>query len=209
MIEDNNYILILLLFLSVKDIIIIYFREKISYNLGILDIPNKRKIHLKPTPLIGGICIFTTLIILFIFQILESTLISKKLVIMNIFFLVFFLTGFADDKSHLSPKIRTIITISSILLLLSFEKSFLIYELNFFSTSRIINLDYISLLFTVFCIFALYNAFNFIDGVNGAATSIVLFWIIFLIINKFSYIYLCLLLTFSIIFVLIYRENYF
>ena len=90
---------------------------------------------------------------------------------------------------------------SSILILLNFEKSFLITELNFISTSRIVTLDYISLIFTIFCIFALYNAFNFIDGVNGAATSIILFWIFFLITKKFNYIYLSLLITFLIIFV--------
>ena len=55
----------------------------------------------------------------------NHTYLKKKISNYEYFFFSFFLTGFfADDKSHLSPKIRTIITISSILLLLSFEKKF-------------------------------------------------------------------------------------
>ena len=103
--------------------------------------------------------------------------------------MIFFLTGFADDRTHLSPKIRTIIILSSIILLLILKK-FCNYRIEFFSTSKIITFNYISLVFTVFCIFALYNAFNFIDGVNGAATSIILFWITFLIIKNYNYLYI-------------------
>ena len=87
------------------------------------------------------------------------------------------------------------------MLLLIFKKNFVITELIFFSTSKIITFNYFSLVFTVFCIFALYNAFNFIDGVNGAATSIILFWIIFLIIKNYNYLYIGFLVTFLIIFV--------
>ena len=197
----ENYIIILIIFLTIKDIAIVYFREKIAYTLNILDLPNKRKIHTNPTPLIGGLCIFTTLVVLLIFQTFENIFFFKEYLIVSLVYLIFFLTGFADDRTHLSPKIRTIIILSSIILLLIFKKNFVITELNFFSTSKIITFNYISLVFTVFCIFALYNAFNFIDGVNGAATSIILFWITFLIIKNYNYLYIGFLVTFLIIFV--------
>ena len=39
-------------------------------------------------------------------------------------------------------------------------------------------------MFTIFCIFALYNAINFIDGYNGCATSIIIFWTFILLVKN-------------------------
>ena len=75
----ENYIIILIIFLTIKDIAIVYFREKIAYTLNILDLPNKRKIHTNPTPLIGGLCIFTTLVVLLIFQTFENIFFLKSI----------------------------------------------------------------------------------------------------------------------------------
>ena len=45
-----------------------------------------------------------------------------------------------------------------------------------------------AVLFTIFSIFALYNAFNFSDGTNGVASSLGIYWIIFIIIKSGNYV---------------------
>ena len=52
--------IIFFLILIVNSIILNY-RNYISKLFNLVDIPNKRKIHNTPTPLIGGICIFLTI----------------------------------------------------------------------------------------------------------------------------------------------------
>ena len=55
-------------------------------------------------------------------------------------------------------------------------------------------------MFTIFCIFALYNALNFIDGYNGSATSVILFWSIYLFIKNPDIVYLTVILISLLIF---------
>ena len=196
---STNYIILHILLLSIN-FFILSFREKIAIKLKINDIPNYRKIHKNPTPLIGGICFYISILILFFFNFYENNLEFNKFLICLILFSIFFFIGLLDDVKPISPKIRTIIVILSLLILLPFQKDFLISELRFFSSSKVISLHNFSLIFTLFCIFALYNAYNFIDGVNGSATSIIIFWIIFLFYKDNNIIYLSSILILLLIF---------
>ena len=76
----------------------------------------------------------------------------------------------------------------------------MINNLNFKSFNSNYNLNYFSPLFTLFCIFALYNALNFIDGYNGSATSIIIFWAIYLLIKNPNIFYLIIILISFLIF---------
>ena len=58
------YIKPLLIFLVINIITIIYLK-KLSLVLNIYDNPNKRKIHKKKTPLLGGLIIIINLIVFF------------------------------------------------------------------------------------------------------------------------------------------------
>ena len=78
------------------------------------------------------------------------------------------------------------------------QKDFVIYELRF-STSRVISFEHFSIIFTLFCIFALYNALNFIDGVNGSAISIIIFWFLFLLSKDNNLIYFASIMILTII----------
>ncbi len=196
---EPNYLILLTIIFSIN-LIILNLREKIANKLKINDVPNHRKIHKNPTPLIGGICFFISTLILFFFNFYENKLDLNNFLVFLILFFIFFFTGLLDDIKPISPKIRTIIIIFSLLILLPLEKNFLISELRFFSTERIINLENFSLIFTLFCIFALYNAYNFIDGVNGSAISIMIFWIVFLFSKNNDIIYFTSILILILIF---------
>ena len=76
----------------------------------------------------------------------------------------------------------------------------LLRELNFKYTNKQIILGNFSLLFTIFCIFALYNALNFIDGYNGSATSIIIFWTFILLIKNPNILYFLTIMIMILIF---------
>ena len=182
------------------NLIILNYRNIISKLFNLVDIPNKRKIHNTPTPLIGGICIFLTISISTILLFFESLIPLNKLISFLLLYLIFFTIGLWDDAKNLSPKARTLIIIISLILLTQFENDFVVSKLIFKSTSREIVLGNFSIIFTIFCIFALYNALNFIDGFNGAATSIIIFWTFFLLIKNPNLLYLFTIINMILVF---------
>ena len=180
--------------------LLLYFANYFARLLNIFDYPNERKIHMSPTPLIGGVCLFFTISISLIFIYFQSLFSLNKIIIFALFSIIFFAIGIFDDSKGLSPKIKTLIIVITIVFLLPFEDDFLIKELKFKSSNINLNLNYFSFLFTMFCIFALYNALNFIDGYNGSATSIIIFWALFLILKNPNLLYLSLIISMLLIF---------
>ena len=180
---DINFIIIFFIILFLN-IIILKYRFKIAQSLKIIDIPNERKIHKEPTPLIGGLGFFITLLILLFYYFVNNKINFDQFISLNCIYTTFFLVGLFDDIKTLSAKLRSFLIIISSIILILFNNEFLIQNLNFKSLHAIYDLKYFSYLFTLFCIFALYNAFNFIDGYNGSATSIILLWSIYLLIKN-------------------------
>ena len=176
--------LILFSIIFLINIIIINYRFTIAKYFKIIDVPNERKIHKDPTPLTGGISYFLTLLIILIYIFFKSQVNIEKFISLISIYTVFFFIGFFDDIKSLSAKLRTFLVITSLMILIIVDKDFIIYNLIFKSFNSIYNLSYFSSLFTLFCVFALYNALNFIDGHNGSATSIILFWSIYLFMKN-------------------------
>ena len=140
------------------------------------------------------------MVILLIYIYFNDEIILEKFISLISIYSLFFFVGFFDDIKALSAKLRTIIIISSSILLIFFDPEFMINNLNFKSFNSNYHLNYFSTLFTLFCIFALYNALNFIDGYNGSAVSIILFWGIYLFIKNPNIIYLIIILISFLIF---------
>ena len=183
------------------NLVIINYRYQIAKFFKIIDIPNERKIHKVPTPLTGGIGYFLTLLVLIFYIFANNQINTGKFISLICIYGVFFFIGFFDDIKTLSAKLRSVLIISSLILLIVFDPEFILYNLNFKSFNSIFNLNYLSsFLFTIFCIFSLYNALNFIDGYNGSATSVILFWSIYLFIKNPNIVYLTVILISLLIF---------
>ena len=191
----NNSSLILIFFLVSINFILLYFKNEIGSYLKIIDYPNdKRKIHQKATPLVGGICILLSILPTYYLSYHLNLFDLKQSIVIYILIIIFFSTGFADDYKPLKPKFRTMIILLSLFFILPFENSFTIKKLIFLSTGREIELGYYSIIFTIFCIFSLYNAINFADGVNGSVISITIFWCLVLFIKNPIILYLMVIL---------------
>ena len=192
--------LIIFFIILIINLVILNFRYKIGNYLKIIDIPNERKIHTVPTPLIGGLGYFFTILILLFYTFLNNEVGIIKFTSLIFIYTTFFFIGLFDDVKTLSAKLRSFLIITSSILLIIFDPDFVIKNLNFKTSNTVYNLGFFASVFTLFCIFALYNALNFIDGYNGSAISIILFWSIYLFIKNPSLVYLIIILISLLIF---------
>tara|TARA_A100001011_G_C14313597_1_gene846844 strand:- start:898 stop:1917 length:1020 start_codon:yes stop_codon:yes gene_type:complete len=191
---------ILVIFCTI--IILSIYLKKISALLGLYDIPKSlRKIHKKPISIINGFFILLTVNLYFlvdIFILKENYL--KFNVIVLILINIFYILGYLDDKKDLSPKTKSIIIVSTLLILIPFDQNLLLKSLIFKDLiNREIFLHQSSFIVTIFFIFIFFNLLNFIDGVNGVAISVSIFFITVLAfergtINNFEILFLSTLI---------------
>ncbi|MEY4877314.1 MAG: hypothetical protein RL708_2464 [Bacteroidota bacterium] len=146
----------------------IKFFRKNSVKFGLIDKPNHRKVHLNPTPVIGGISIFLA--------VLFSALLSKQFleVIYNypqVFgcAVVIVIVAVWDDMKNLPAIYRLIVQLltafaiaASGIRITSFNGIFGIFELS----------EWMQYAVTIIFLAFATNAFNLMDGVDGLLGSI-------------------------------------
>lgn len=197
--------------------------HKIAKYNNLYDYPdNKRKIHSKPTLIVGGI--FFQSIILFyflIFLILEeknylSNFINNQqdlLILLSTVFLSF-IVGIFDDKKNLNPFLKLILMFSIFSISIFFLSDLynIIRLKSFFDFN--IYFDTFSIFFTSLCFVILLNATNMSDGINSLTSNIFIIWIslitLFLPNNNF-YFFMNIVLIISLILfsILNYRNKCF
>jgi len=143
----------------------------------LMDHPNTRKTHLKPTPILGGVSIFISVIfalaltVSFLFVNSFSIDINFKRIFglfSAVSLMVFF--GLKDDIFDVSPLEKVVFQIITALFVIiscevrieSFDGLFGVYELSTF----------FSYVFSVFVFVTVVNAFNLIDGIDGLSASV-------------------------------------
>ena len=153
---------------------------KIGNKIGLIDRPEKRKINKRSLVRIGGICLLISSLATFLIIIIQSRDmsfpgISDFFLFSTIISLSAFFLGFADDVKSLNPFFRLLIQILisiSIWLngiqILNIDISFLNSDLGYIELNK-----FFSLLITVLWICGITNAINWIDGLDGLASSIV------------------------------------
>ena len=153
----NNILIIYLL-----TIFFIFFIGSIfSYKLRLVDIPDKRKIHNKPTAYTGGLLI--SLIYLFSLQLFQTFSLQLNLLISTSFMIS--IVGFVDDKYHLNTGGKLSLQILPVFYLIYIENMALndIGQYGFFT----LELYSFSKMFTFLCVLFLINSFNYFDGIDG------------------------------------------
>ncbi len=155
------------LFLSVISfLILLYLYRKLSYKLNLIDRPNYRKRHIGEIPLIGGLVIYTNILIFsFLYNIdyhLNVILITSSILI---------ILGAIDDANDIGVTFRLIAQLMCCLIIIG--SGLAINNIGNYMFLPKINIGILSVLFTVFCVIGLTNAFNFIDGIDGLCSSLV------------------------------------
>ena len=181
-------------------------RERISTILKLYDIPNsKRKIHKVPISLINGFIILITLNLYFIFDILFFKEFNLKFdIIMIILVNFFYLLGYYDDIKDLSPKTKSFLIFGTLLITIPFDQNLILNSLIFKELiDKTIYLNQSSIFITIFFIYIFYNFMNFIDGLNGVAISVSIFFIIILTLERGQFFKLEILMLSCLLYCLI------
>ena len=162
--DHNVFIILLVTFFT--SFFLVYIFKKVAIHVNAMDIPNERKIHTKPMPLLGGLGIFSSFLLGYI---LYGEVTTQMLsILIGSFMLV--LIGFIDDINPVKAKYKLFVQIVSALVVVFYGKlsfneiSFLGYHLDF----GYIGNSLLSVLFIV----AITNAINLIDGLDGLSSGI-------------------------------------
>ncbi len=178
------------------------FRSFISLKLCLIDHPNERKKHSKPTPLIGGLIFFTLISEYVIYDFFTE----KNTVDFKIFFLasIIFFIGLMDDIKNINPLIRLFLIFSIFFTFFQLFPEYSVKKLNFNSLDKEVFLGNFSLFFSALCLALLLNAFNMTDGINGLflGLSIISFSYIYISyeINNFYYLFWIIVILFILFF---------
>lgn len=142
-----------------------------SKKQGLIDEPNERKIHSRPISRLGGIAIWSSTMLTFLFLVFLSyypygSLLSGILLGSS---LMFFL-GLIDDIYTLDAKFKLFIqiAIATLVYLLGVKIDTIINPFG-----GIIHLGHFSYIITLLWIVGISNAVNFIDGIDGLAGSVI------------------------------------
>ncbi|MBU2540568.1 MAG: undecaprenyl/decaprenyl-phosphate alpha-N-acetylglucosaminyl 1-phosphate transferase [Candidatus Omnitrophica bacterium] len=136
---------------------------RIGFKFNVLDRPEKRKIHVQPVPLLGGLALaIPYLLILFVIRN------EFDIVILSVLFggLIILIVGFLDDLNKLSARLRLGIQILVVLMLITNSATLTIFP----NTAWGIILR---CLITILWIVGITNAMNFLDGMDALCAGLV------------------------------------
>jgi len=138
-----------------------FFYKQLAFKLNIIDAPDeKRKIHTQPTPLLGGVSIYTALIVcVFINYGRFSSLMPIVLGAT-----VMLLVNLLDDMRGLSARLRFVVELAVALLMIACG-----LKVTFLPHGFLGNLG--EIVITLVWIVGLTNAFNYLDGMDGLAAG--------------------------------------
>jgi UDP-N-acetylmuramyl pentapeptide phosphotransferase/UDP-N-acetylglucosamine-1-phosphate transferase len=164
---NQLFLMTIYLFLAgILSFILTYFTRKVAIKKAIIDMPNERSSHTIPTPRGGGIAIALTwfLSVSFLFYIGS---IESKLFLALISGLLLSIISLLDDIYTLKNKPRLLIQVLVAGLGLYFVGGFNQVDLGFVVITNSYILNFLAFISIVWFI----NLFNFIDGIDGYASS--------------------------------------
>ncbi len=133
----------------------------VALKLNIVDVPGGRKIHEKPTPLLGGVAI----VVAFSVALLANMVLERDIIFLLCGGVVVALMGLMDDWRGVSARLKLFVQILIVLILIHSG-----IVLNLFPNTMWG--CWLNVLFTILWIIGITNAMNFIDGMDGLASGI-------------------------------------
>jgi len=135
--------------------------RSLSLDMGIVDKPDKRKVHKIPTPRLGGLAVYVafTLAVIYNFHFsdeLKGVIIGATLVM---------LAGLADDIMGVSAKIKLFVQLTAVSVMMYYG-----VILSFMPNTLWGNI--LEILLTYIWTIGITNALNFLDGMDGLAAGI-------------------------------------
>jgi len=138
--------------------------EVVGKSLDLVDRPNERKTHSGDIPLVGGICIFLTILFLQIIAPMDPVVLVAGALLIAI--------GIADDYLDLSPRLR--LAVQAMAGAILFWGGYQITHLGgLFIGDALLLSGMSAVLFSLLGMIGVVNAINMIDGADGLAGGVV------------------------------------
>lgn len=167
--------------------------KKIAIHIGALDMPNKRKVHVKPIPRLGGLGVVFGFFLGYMLFCEPSSLTNA--IFIGTFIIV--ITGIIDDINPIPAKIKLIGQLAAVLVVV-FYGNLSINKLTIFG--YLIDFKWFTLPLTVIFLLACINCMNLIDGLDGLSSGIASIYfltvaIISILLGRFGIYYsICLIM---------------
>jgi UDP-GlcNAc:undecaprenyl-phosphate GlcNAc-1-phosphate transferase len=152
----------------------------IARRIGLLDQPNKRKVHTSPQPLVGGIGMVTAVIF--------TSLVFIPINGLRGYFIglaILLLVGFLDDFKEIGHRQKFMAQIAATGALIYFSNIALLSfgDLLGLGALDVPGGDAVTWLVTIFCVVGVINAMNLIDGLDGLAGGLAFIAFIFFAVH--------------------------
>ena len=157
--------------------IIYYFFDYLKKKINYYDYPDqKKKMHSKPIPLMGGWIFLFNIILFLTLRQWDLPSLEKNIILCSLFFL---LIGILDDKYNLSPYSKFLSLTIGLLVFFNYTENLIINEVKIYDYNIYLN-DNIRIFFSVFCVLLFVNAFNLFDGINLQSSLYGIYFLLFL-----------------------------
>ena len=160
-------------------LLLIGILRPLAFRVGLLDLPQGRRIHEQPTPLVGGIALFLAWSLGF----LLLPAVPEGIGALWTGALLLLIVGVLDDRREISHHFRFFAQIAACLLM-TLKAGVVLWDLgNLLPDGRVLSLGAFAVPFTLFSAVGIINAINLSDGIDGLAAVLVLvalggFWIL-------------------------------
>lgn len=159
----------LIIISSFATLLAIWLLNPLARRIGLVDLPNERKVHQGAVPLIGGIAIFIGFSVVWF---LSGPLTGSRL-IYTFCALAIVILGAVDDARNLSVRFRLLCQTGISLFMCWGTGKYLGYFGDLFGFGPI-DLGVLGVPLAVLAVISAINAFNMIDGIDGLAGSLAL-----------------------------------
>ncbi len=151
--------------------------DRLGKFLGVVDRPDgQRKLHSKPTPLVGGTALALALLLLEVGWLLTQPTHTRLFTALIIATGGFWTIGFLDDRFDLRPFHRLAASLALFALIMLVEPKMVLTEISFGHPLPAISLGVMAVPFTLLCLVGLTNAINMADGRNGIVLGLAVCW---------------------------------
>jgi len=160
--------------------------KKLAFRVGAVDIPkDDRRVHKEPMALMGGLAIFTAVVIVvLIFLPLDrstvSILLGGTVIVMG---------GIIDDLREMRPRTKFAFQILAGLILIIGGVKVDFVTNPFAKANTLIYLNWLSIPITLFWVVGITNTLNFIDGLDGLSAGVAMIssFSLMIVAGKFGY----------------------
>ncbi len=147
---------------------------KLAYFTNAVDQPNKRKVHSRIMPRMGGLAIYIAFLLGYmIFKVKGYALDQDEIAFIDAYFIASFLivaTGMLDDMFELPAKPKALVQLVAALIMVLYG-NFMIDKI-YLPFLPVIDLGWLGGVVTVIWIVGITNSINLIDGLDGLSSGI-------------------------------------